>query len=287
MYTSYSTHNITTVLYKTFRIPTASSTMRLLIRACFVISCITTYYGALAQDDVANAVRDLSEDQLEFERELLLDEGLPVTDKALDNDEFVKNWSKHMEGFIPDMTLTFDLEKNEEHFFTEVKDPKKGELIRGAFFATGPGGVGAGKVDCDIHAPDGSMVFEKTDEQGIFYFKGDQKGIYVIALHTSTWKGAARVSLTMGRGAFKWLTPDNVASLETILQKVEKGLVDIQSESTYLWVRQMSAMRGMITVNSRVFWLCVAEFIILIAVAALQMYYIKGLLSDHRRNDFF
>jgi len=257
-----------------------------LIRACFFISCI--YYGTLAQEDVANAVRDIGEDQLEFERELLLDEGLPITDEALENDDFVLEWSKHMEGFIPEMTLTFDLEKGEEHFFTEIVDPKKGELIRGAFFATGPGGVGGGKVKCDIHAPDGTVILDKTDEQGIFYFKGDQKGLYVIALSTSSWKGASRVSLTMGRGAHQWLTPNNVASLETILQKVEKGLVDIQSESTYLWVRQMSAMKGMITVNSRVLWLCVAEFIILIAVAALQMYYIKGLLSDHRRvPDFF
>jgi len=286
---SMTLHSSATFLNTSLRIPPRLT--RLILACCFaslhLLHSVHAQYEDAGDQAMRDAYQQIEKDKATLEKEAL-DAKAALKDESLQNDDFVAEWSKHMEGFTPDLTLTFDLVSGEEHFFTEIKDEKAGELIRGAFFASGSGGSGEGKVRCDIHDPNGKIIFDKTQEQGIFYFKGTVKGTYVISFSSaSSVQGTARVSVTLGKGLRNWLSSDHIASLDTRMQQIEKALVDIQSESTYLWVRQMSAMKGMVTVNSRVFWLCVAEFIILFAVAGLQMYYVKGLLSDHRRLDYF
>jgi hypothetical protein len=70
--------------------------------------------------------------------------------------------------------------------------------------------------------------------------------------------------------------------MEDRVKAVDSSLREIQTEGSYLWIRQKSQLQAIEDVNSRVFWFTVLEFLVLVTVAVLQVYYIKGMLSYRR-----
>eukprot|EP00439_Symbiodinium_sp_Y106_P050441 s1326_g6.t1 len=102
------------------------------------------------------------------------------------------------------------------------------------------------------------------------------------------------VTFAVGKGNETHLQPQHLTTMEELegrgmpalcqdhVKSIEKTLVDIQTESTYLWIRQKSHMKAVENIHTRVLSFCVVEFLILIGVSGFQVYYIKGLLSDRR-----
>merc|ERR1711879_233449 len=90
------------------------------------------------------------------------------------------------------------------------------------------------------------------------------------------------VTFAVGKGNETHIHTEHLESLEDSVMAIEKNLVDIQTESTYLWIRQKSHMKAVDSIHTRVLSFCFLEFLILLGVSGFQAYYIKNLLSDRR-----
>merc|ERR1711862_172410 len=90
------------------------------------------------------------------------------------------------------------------------------------------------------------------------------------------------VTFAIGKGNETTLQTEHLDTIDSHMQVIDRTLKDIQTESTYLWIRQKSHMKTVESIHRRVFWFCVVEFLILIGISGFQVYYIKGLLSDRR-----
>ena len=66
------------------------------------------------------------------------------------------------------------------------------------------------------------------------------------------------------------------------ISAIEATLREIQSESSYLWIKQKSHMKAVSSINSKVYWYYLFEFVVLLIVSSIQIYYIRGLLSNRR-----
>jgi len=194
----------------------------------------------------------------------------------------VEEWDKHMEGFVPELLLTFPLAPRTDEFFYEDLAPGSSPiLIRGGFFASAAEETSS--VEFSITDPKGNVIFEKQDEaEGLFHFIATHPGTYTFIISNHKWMQEKMVTFAVGKGNETHLQTEHLDSLEDHLKAVDKTLVDIQTESTYLWIRQKSHMKAVESIHTRVLAFCVVEFLILVGISGFQVYYIKGLLSDRR-----
>merc|ERR1719446_730584 len=191
----------------------------------------------------------------------------------------VDEWGHYMDGFTPDILLTFPLAaRTEEQFYEDVTPPF---ILRGGFFAASSEETSS--VDFKITNPAGDVVFDKTDEaEGLFHFVAKKKGTYTFTVSNNRWMEEKMVTFALGRGNETNIKGEHVDAVDQQIEAISRELRDIQTESTYLWIRQKSHMKAVESIHRRVFWFCVVEFMILIGMAGLQAYYIKGMLSDRR-----
>lgn len=193
----------------------------------------------------------------------------------------VDEWDKHMEGFVPELLLTFPLPARTDEFFYEDMEDDKPVLIRGGFFASSSEETSS--VEFSIQDPKGNVIYEREDDaEGLFHFVAKQKGTYTFIVSNHKWLQEKTVTFAVGKGNETHLQAEHLDSMEDEIKSVDKKLVDIQTESTYLWIRQKSHMKAVESIHTRVLSFCVVEFIILVGISGFQVYYIKGLLSDRR-----
>lgn len=197
----------------------------------------------------------------------------------LEKGGLVEEWDKHMEGFTPELLLTFPLSpRTDEYFYEDVTEPV---LIRGGFFASSKEETSS--VDFQVTNPAGDVIFEKTDEaEGLFHFVAKKKGTYTFIVGNHKWLQQKMVTFAIGKGNETTLQGEHLDDIGSQMQVIERTLKDIQTESTYLWIRQKSHMKTVESIHRRVFWFCVVEFLILVGISGFQVYYVKGLLSDRR-----
>lgn len=194
----------------------------------------------------------------------------------------VGDWEKHMDSFVPNLLLTFPLAaRTDEFFFEDVTKDTVGQLLRGALFASAA--EETSDVDFHITDPEGNSVFEKAGvPEALFHFVADKVGTYTFIISNHKWMTDKVCTFTMGAGNATVLAAEHLNSLEDQVKRVEKTLLDIQTESTYLWIRQKSHMKAVESIHTRVLAFCVLEFLILCGISGFQVFYIKGLLSDRR-----
>jgi hypothetical protein len=193
----------------------------------------------------------------------------------------VEEWDKHMEGFVPELLLTFPLAPRSDEFFYEDLPEGPPVLIRGGFFASASEETSS--VEFSITDPKGNIVFEKQDEaEGLFHFIAKKAGTYTFIVSNHKWMQEKMVTFALGKGNETHLQPEHLTTMEDHVKSIDKTLVDIQTESTYLWIRQKSHMKTVEGIHTRVLAFCVVEFLILVGISGFQVYYIKGLLSDRR-----
>jgi len=193
----------------------------------------------------------------------------------------VDEWDKHMEGFVPELLLTFPLAARSDEFFYEDLPPGPPVLIRGGFFAAAS--EVSSSVEMSIQDPKGNVIFEKNDEpEGLFHFIAHEPGTYTFIVSNHKWMEEKMVTFAVGKGNETHLQTEHLETMEDHVKSIDKTLQDIQTESTYLWIRQKSHMKAVESIHVRVLAFCALEFMILLAISGFQVYYIKGLLSDRR-----
>lgn len=195
--------------------------------------------------------------------------------------DLVAEWDKHMEGFNPELLLTFPLSPRTDEFFYEDVPPGPSILLRGGFFASSSEGTSS--IEFSIMNPAGDVIFERHEEaEGLFHFRTTASGTYTFVLGNHKWLQDKIVTFAVGKGNDTHLQSEHLETLEDQIRTIDRTLIDIQTESTYLWIRQKSHMIAVETIHSRVLAFCIVEFVILVAISGFQVYYIKGLLSDRR-----
>mmetsp|Transcript_170 Transcript_170/g.440 ORF Transcript_170/g.440 Transcript_170/m.440 type:complete len:268 (+) Transcript_170:90-893(+) len=194
----------------------------------------------------------------------------------------VEEWDKHMEGFVPELLLTFPLPaRSDEFFYEDLPEGSPPVLIRGGFFASASEETSS--VEFSITDPKGNVIFEKEDEaEGLFHFVASDPGTYTFIVSNHKWLQEKMVTFAVGKGNETHLQAEHLETMEDHVKAIDRTLVDIQTESTYLWIRQKSHMKAVESIHTRVLAFCVVEFLILVGISGFQVYYIKGLLSDRR-----
>lgn len=74
---------------------------------------------------------------------------------------------------------------------------------------------------------------------------------------------------------------DTIAPIEREIRALAGGLLAVKDEQEYISIRERTHRNTAESTNDRVKWWSVAQFIILFAVVAWQVYYLKVLLFIH------
>lgn len=90
------------------------------------------------------------------------------------------------------------------------------------------------------------------------------------------------VTFVIGAGNETTLSIDHVNSASDNVMAVVRMLRDIHSESQYLWARQKSQMSTVQSTHSRTFWLTLFELLTICVMTGVQVYLLKGLVSNKR-----
>lgn len=193
----------------------------------------------------------------------------------------IEEWDRTMDGFVPELLLTFPLASRSDEFFFEDVPEGPPPLIRGGFFAAASEETSS--VEFSITDPKGKVVYKKEDAaEGLFQLLADTPGTYTFCVSNHKWMQEKMVTFAVGKGKEPHLQSEHLTNMEDHVKSIERTLMDIQTESTYLWIRQKSHMKAVESIHNRVLAFCVVEFLILIGLSGFQVYYIKGLLSDRR-----
>lgn len=267
------------------------------VRAVFAL-CFYFHLGRAGETEPAAQVAATAEQEFEVAAEVATEAGAddnaagaaaaakdfspgPIGGREGLQSSLVDEWDKHMEGFVPELLLTFPLAARSDEFFYEDVPEGPPLLVRGGFFASASEETST--VEFSITDPDGSTIYEKTDEaEGLFHFIARKAGTYTFIVSNHKWMEEKMVTFAVGKGNETHLQPEHLVTFEDHVKAIDKTLVDIQTESTYLWIRQKSHMKAVESIHTRVLAFCVVEFLILIGISGFQVYYIKGLLSDRR-----
>ncbi len=199
------------------------------------------------------------------------------------DDHFMKEWESLMSNFNPDMLVTVPVAARSDEFFYEDVTTI-GTLIRGAFFVIGSeNSETKSGVDFVITDPDGVKVYEKADQvEGVFSLNAQKKGTYSIMVGNHKWMTTKQVTVLMGVGESKALKKQDLSGVTEGITRVDGLLREIQTEASYMWIKQKSHMKAVSAMNSQIYWYYLIEFVILLAVASVQIYYVRGLLSNRR-----
>ena len=199
------------------------------------------------------------------------------------DDQFMKEWEELMINFNPDMLVTLPIAARSDEFFYEDVTAV-GTLMRGAYFVIGSeNSESKSGVDFVVTDPDGIVVFEKKDQvEGVFSLTAKKKGTYSIMVGNHKWMTTKQVTVLMGVGESKALKKNDLSSVTDGISQVDSMLKEIQTEASYMWIKQKSHMKAVSGMNSQIYWYYLIEFVILLAVASVQIYYVRGLLSNRR-----
>ena len=199
------------------------------------------------------------------------------------DDHFMEEWETVMKDFNPDLLVTVPVAARSDEFFYEDVT-KSGTLMRGAYFVIGAENDEAHTgVDVVVTDPDGIIVYERREHvEGVFSHVTNKTGTYSIMVGNHKWMSTKQVTLLMGVGEHNALNSKDLSSATDGIARIEASLKEIQSESSYLWIKQKSHMKAVSAINSRVYWYYLFEFLILLVVSSVQIYYVRGLLSNRR-----
>merc|ERR1712194_65913 len=128
-----------------------------------------------------------------------------------------------MEGFMPELLLTFPLPARTDEFFYE--DVPEGEpiVIRGGFFAAASEETSS--VEFSITDPTGNVIFEKEyDAEGLFHFVASKKGTYTFIISNHKWMQEKMVTFAIGKGNETHLQAEHIDSMEDQVKAIDKTL---------------------------------------------------------------
>ena len=200
---------------------------------------------------------------------------------AYDDDELSHDWDELMVDFQADLMVTVQIPANtKELFFEDVT--VIGTQLRGAFFVA-PDKERRSGVNVFILDPNNKKVYTQSGKgEAIFSVKADMVGTYTFVIENTKWVSTRQVTFIVGSGSRTTLKQEHLMTMEDRIKAVDDSLQKIQKDGGFMWIRQKSQLQAIEAVNSRVFWFTAFEFFVLVVVAVVQVYYIKGMLSYRR-----
>jgi hypothetical protein len=238
---------------------------------------------ASAEDPAPGVERETAAQREERERAEAHPQAIHAPLTPPPNSDVVEAWGNYMEDFVPSMLLSFMLPAHDEQIF--YHECNVTDYVRGAYFASNDASYldivspnSDPNVEMSIFSPAGKLISRQSVAEGIFYFEAGEKGTYAFHLHNKNMVDATVATLTLGVG-----TSDGKSNTRGSKISEVDGLVsEIMSESQYLWIRQQSHLKSVGSVHSRVVCFAIIEMIVVGVVAAFQVYYIMGVISDRR-----
>ncbi|KAL4490957.1 hypothetical protein ABPG72_008693 [Tetrahymena utriculariae] len=203
---------------------------------------------------------------------------------VVDNDEdrvaIMEEWEKHMQDFIPDEMLTFEIEsKKEELFMEDITIPTQ---MRGAFFVSY---FSDEKIDFIIRDPNKHKIFHKFNKrEGIFNVNATTIGTYEFIF--SNLRGKDKKSVTFALDVHNTtethLSHHDLDPVEKKLEHVASGIKDSLNEQRFSSRRQITQLESIQSAHSRLLIFSVVEIAIVVLATAWQIYYIKKILDNKR-----
>ncbi|KAL4451125.1 hypothetical protein ABPG74_021447 [Tetrahymena malaccensis] len=203
-----------------------------------------------------------------------------VVDDDEDRVAIMEEWEKHMQDFIPDEMLTFEIEsKKEELFMEDITVPTQ---MRGAFFVSY---FSDEKIDFIIRDPNKHKVFHKFNKrEGIFNVNATTIGTYEFIF--SNLRGKDKKSVTFALDVHNTtethLSHHDLDPVEKKLEHVASGIKDYLNEQRFSSRRQITQLESIQSAHSRLLIFSVVEIAIVVFATAWQIYYIKKILDNKR-----
>merc|ERR1711924_391061 len=135
--------------------------------------------GATAEQDfeLPGASTDAPATNAEAKPEAV-EEPTMSSQQKMERGGLVEEWDKHMEGFTPELLLSFPLApRTDEYFYEDVTPPV---LIRGGFFASSKEETSS--VDFQVTDPAGDSIFEKLTRQRASFISLPERKALILSL---------------------------------------------------------------------------------------------------------
>ncbi|CAD7969106.1 unnamed protein product [Amoebophrya sp. A25] len=193
------------------------------------------------------------------------------------------HWDQGLVGFSPQTLTSFYVDGNsEEHFFHDVE--KGPEVFRGGMFMMDLSGD-TFFTGFHILDPDGAVLWQPSDDivEGMFQVTATKPGTYTFVMqNTRSGKAMANFFFQTGDQQSLHVDTHQFTSMEDSVFGIKRKLQDALTEGSYLWMRQKAHLTLVETVNTRAYWFCMIELIVLLFLVVFQLLYIKGLITDRQ-----
>lgn len=188
-----------------------------------------------------------------------------------------------MVGFVPDLAVTVPVSaRGSEVFYEDVVAPTK--LRGGLLVLTRDEEESGSGMDFQVLDPLGKVVWEEVGKsEALFHITTQEVGTYKFVVSNSDFLTEKRVTFAIGKGHDADLIgEEHLDTVDGLVKAITARAKDIQLEATYLWKRHKSHMKVTEGIHKRLLSLCSIEFLVFAAVSGVQVFYVKGLLSDRR-----
>lgn len=205
---------------------------------------------------------------------------VPMNNSAdVGSENLAAEWERVMTDFLPDMIVTFKLASGEsEHFNQDVgAEPV---LIRGGFFESTDDH--ASSIRFQIVSPSGKVVYKSTKGEGLFKIQTEESGTYTFALSNGNWSGLKYVTFVIGTGTERSLSQEDISTLDGNIKVLYRMLGDMETQSTYLWLRQKSHLEEIKKTATQTYYVLIVELGCTALATIIQLGVIKKMVS-HRR----
>lgn len=190
-------------------------------------------------------------------------------------------WDEHMADFEPSDMLTIQIpSRGQETFYENIQTTPS--RVRGAWY------IASGdkkKIDFWIVDPNG-QISSKTENknEGIFYFDAVIPGVYEFVFsNTRSWEMKdVTFAIHFGEHTDEHASAEDLDPLQKSLNKALRNLKNLYSEvkfSVGRWDSHNTRVED--TMKSNV-WIVLIETIVIVCLAAAQIYFIKKILDNKR-----
>jgi len=192
----------------------------------------------------------------------------------------------YFQGCLVD-AFTFQVDATKEECFYELLNT--GEPV-GLMFQVVQGGFL--DIDVEIKSPDGRVVYTaQRQTEGKYNFGATTAGLYSFCFSNKMSTLTPKVvsfMLNLLKESDKERKDDNVATqehitpLETAILQLSAELSAVQSEQSYMKMRERAHRNTNESTNSRVVWWSIFEVVMLLAMSAWQIYYLRRFFEVKR-----
>ncbi|OII75261.1 coated vesicle protein [Cryptosporidium ubiquitum] len=202
---------------------------------------------------------------------------------------FLLEWLREMKTFIPSNHFVFDLNSKADEYFYFDLDEENPYILLGYYCTDDT----QGRIHVTINNPESKRIYSKHGCEGVYNNKPPEdgsndekkdhriKGTYTLILSNHRWHDTIRISLLVGNDSKKNKAVDkkNVDKLTSKLENVDNILSIINTENQYNWATTKTNLSMIYNADSQLFFYTAIQIISIILASAVQIYYLKTILT--------